>query len=141
MTTSVCFSLSTLDVSLLPARVVAAGAMITVGGNMTGSGAWMSPAEKQRAIQGGWKPYTLYGQSYENAPDWMKMALSLTSDITMAHFGPDGKAAEDWFGAMRDVLAANVGNELFGSEVESLSELLTWDLHRLLATCLDWLIL
>ena len=25
---------------------------------------------------------------------------------------------------MRDVLAANVGNELFGSEVESLSELL-----------------
>ena len=30
--------------------LVATGAMITVGGNMTGSGAWMSPAEKQRAI-------------------------------------------------------------------------------------------
>ena len=65
-----------------------------------------------------------FGQSYENAPDWMKLALSLTSDITMAHFGPDAKAADDWFAAMRDVLAANVGNELFGSEVESLSELL-----------------
>ena len=52
------------------------------------------------------------------------MFLSLTSDITMAHFGPDAKAADDWFAAMRDVLAANVGNELFGSEVESLSELL-----------------
>ena len=104
--------------------VVATGAMITVGGNMTGSGAWMSPAEKQRALQGGWKPYTLYGKSYEKAPDWMKLALSLTSDITMAHFGPDAKAAEDWFAAMRDVLAANVGNEMFGSEVESLSELL-----------------
>ena len=104
--------------------LVATGAMITVGGNMTGSGAWMSPAEKQRAIQGGWKPYTIYGKSYENAPDWMKLALSLTSDITMAHFGPDAKAADDWFAAMRDVLAANVGNELFGSEVESLSELL-----------------
>ena len=104
--------------------LVATGAMITVGGNMTGSGAWMSPAEKQRAIQGGWKPYTIYGKSYEKAPDWMKLALSLTSDITMAHFGPDAKAADDWFAAMRDVLAANVGNELFGSEVESLSELL-----------------
>lgn len=104
--------------------IVATGAMITVGGNMTGSGAWMSPAEKQRAIQGGWKPYTIYGQSYEKAPDWMKLALSLTSDITMAHFGPDARAADDWFAAMRDVLAANVGNELFGSEVESLSELL-----------------
>ena len=40
------------------------------------------------------------------------------------NFGPDAKAADDWFAAMRDVLAANVGNELFGSEVESLSELL-----------------
>ena len=104
--------------------IVATGAMITVGGNLTGSGAWMSPAEKQRAIQGGWKPYTIYGKSYEKAPDWIKLALSLTSDITMAHFGPDAKAAEDWLGAMRDVLAANVGNEMFGSEVESLSELL-----------------
>ena len=104
--------------------LVATGAMITVGGNMTGSGAWMSPAEKKRALQQGWRPYTLFGQSYENAPDWMKLALSLTSDITMAHFGPDAKAAEDWLGAMRDVLAANVGNEMFGSEVESLSQVL-----------------
>ena len=104
--------------------LVATGAMITVGGNMTGSGAWMSPAEKKRALQQGWRPYTLFGQSYENAPDWMKLALSLTSDITMAHFGPDAKAADDWFGAMRDVLAANVGNEMFGSEVESLSQVL-----------------
>ena len=59
--------------------------MITVGGNMTGSGAWMSPAEKQRAIQGGWRPYTIYGKP-TNAPDWMKLALSLTSDIPW-HFG------------------------------------------------------
>ena len=39
-------------------------------------------------------------QSYEKAPDWMKLALSLTSDITMAHFGPEAKAADDWFAAM-----------------------------------------
>ena len=39
--------------------LVATGAMITVGGNMTGSGAWMSPAEKQRAIKAGWRPYTI----------------------------------------------------------------------------------
>ena len=45
----------------------------------------------------------------------------MTSDITMAHFGPDAKAADDWFGSMRDVLAANVANEMFGSEVESFS--------------------
>ena len=110
---------------------------------MTGSGAWMSPAEKQRAIQGGWKPYTLYGKSYENAPDWMKLALSLTSDITMAHFGPDAKAADDWYAAMRDVLAANVGNELFGSEVESLSELLNMgpgNLARFLSGLTDTMI-
>ena len=31
--------------------LVATGAMITVGGNMTGSGAWMSPAEKERAFK------------------------------------------------------------------------------------------
>ena len=109
---------------LATSSVVATGAMITVSGNMTGSGAYMTPAEKQRAIQGGWKPYTIYGKSYEKAPDWMRMALSLTSDITMAHFGTEGTAADDWFGAMRDVLAANVGNEMFGSEVESMSQLL-----------------
>ena len=122
--TSVCCSLNTLGRKLATSGLVMTGAMITVGGNMTGSGAWMSPAEKQRAIQLGWKPYTLFGKSYEKAPDWMRMALSLTSDITMAHFGPDARAADDWFGAMRDVLAANVGNEMFGSEVESLSELM-----------------
>ena len=121
--------------------LVATGAMITVGGNMTGSGAWMSPAEKKRALNGGWRPYTIFGQSYEKAPDWMKLALSLTSDITMAHFGPDAKAAEDWFGAMRDVLAANVGNEMFGSEVESLSQLLNMGPGQIRGTCLDWLIL
>ena len=84
----------------------------------------MTPAEKQRAIRQGWAPYTLFGKSYENAPDWMRMTLSLTSDITMAHFGPNPKGADDWFGAMGDVLAANVGNEMFGAEVESLSELM-----------------
>ena len=109
---------------LATSTIVTTAGMATVAGQMTGSGAWMSPAEKQRALQAGWKPYTMFGRSYEKAPDWMKISLSLMSDITMAHFGPDAKAAEDWFGAMRDVLAANVGNELFGSEVESLSELL-----------------
>ena len=72
----------------------------------------------------GWRPYTIFGKSYENAPDWMRLSMSLMSDITMAHFGMEGKAADDWFGAMSDVLAANVNNELFGTEVESLSELL-----------------
>ena len=62
---------------LATSGLVMTGGMLTVGGNMTGSGAWMSPAEKKRAIQGGWKPYTLYGKSYEKAPDWMRMALSL----------------------------------------------------------------
>ena len=104
--------------------LVTTGAMATVAGNMTGSGAYMSPAEKQRAIREGWAPYTLYGKSYENAPDWMRLSLSLTSDITMAHFGPNPKGADDWFGAMGDVLSANVSSEMFGSEVESLSELM-----------------
>ena len=53
----------------------------------------------------------------------MRLALSLTSEISGTLWS-DAKAADDWFGAMRDVLAANVGNEMFGSEVESLSELL-----------------
>ena len=46
------------------------------------------------------------------------------SDIVMAHVGMDSKAHDDWLGAMSDVLAANVNNELFGTEVESLSEIM-----------------
>jgi hypothetical protein len=98
--------------------------MVTVYGNMTGSGSWMSPAEKKRALLAGWRPYMVFGKSYEKAPDWMRMFMSLTSDITMAHFGAEGTAAQDWFGTMRDVIVANVSNEMFGSEMESLSELI-----------------
>ena len=88
--------------------VVTTAAMATVSGNMTGSGAWMSPAEKKRALNANWRPYTIFGQSYEQAPDWMKTFMSLSSDITMAHFGTEGTAAQDWFGTMRDVISANV---------------------------------
>ena len=109
---------------LATSGVITTGALLAVNGQLTGSGSYMTPAEKQRAVQGGWKPYTIFGRSYENAPDWMKMALGLTGDITMAFFGTEGTAADDWFGAVRDALAANVGNELFGSEIESLSELM-----------------
>ena len=109
---------------LATSTLVTGAAMATVSGNITGAGAWMTPADKQRALNNGWRPYTIYGKSYENAPDWVKMFLSLSSDITMAHFGMESKASQDWFGAMVDVLAANVNNELFGSEVESLSQLI-----------------
>ena len=128
---------------LATSGVVTTAAMATVSGNMTGSGAWMSPADKQRALQQGWRPYTIFGQSYEVAPDWMRMALSLTSDITMAHFGTEGTAAQDWFAAMRDVLAANVGSELFGTEVESLSELMNMgpgNVERYLSGLVDTMI-
>ena len=109
---------------LFTGGIVTAAGLATVNGQMTGSGAWMSPADKQRAIQGGWRPYTIFGQSYENAPDWMRLSMSLMSDIVMAHVGMDSKAHDDWLGAMSDVLAANVNNELFGTEVESLSEIM-----------------
>ena len=109
---------------LMASGVVTTAAMATVSGNMTGSGAWMSPAEKKRALNANWRPYTIFGQSYEQAPDWMKTCSSLSSDITMAHFGTEGTAAQDWFGTMRDIISANVSAELFGSEVESLSELM-----------------
>ena len=78
---------------LTSSGLVTTAAMATVSGNMTGSGSWMSPADKQRAIQAGWRPYTIFGQSYEVAPDWMRMFFSLTSDITMAHFGTEGTVA------------------------------------------------
>ena len=29
----------------------------------------MSPADKKRALNAGWRPYTIFGRSYENAPD------------------------------------------------------------------------
>ena len=109
---------------LATSALVTTAAMATVSGSMTGAGAWMTPAEKTRALGAGWRPYTIYGKSYEKAPDWVKMFFSLSSDITMAHFGMESKASQDWFKAMSDVMAANVGNELFGSEVESLSQLL-----------------
>ena len=110
---------------LFTGGIVTTAALATMAGNMTGSGAWMSPADKQRAMQAGtWKPYTIFGKSYEKAPDWMRLSMSLMSDITMAHVGMESKAAEDWFGAMSDVLAANVNNELFGTEVESLGEIM-----------------
>ena len=56
--------------------VVMGGALAAMSGELTGSGANMSPADKQRAIRAGWRPYMVFGKSYENAPDWMKMALS-----------------------------------------------------------------
>ena len=64
---------------------------------MTGAGSWMSPCMKKRAINAGWKPYTIFGKSYENAPDWMQDCSLFDSDITMAHFGVEG--IDDWFGA------------------------------------------
>ena len=120
--------------------IVTAGAMLTVNGNLTGAGAYMSPADKARAMKEGWRPYTIYGHSYENAPDWMKVALGLTADITMAHFGIEGKAADDWFGAMTEALSANVGREIFGTEVATLSELLSLApaaVQRYLASVVD----
>ena len=128
---------------LTSSGLVTTAAMATVSGNMTGSGAWMSPADKQRALQAGWRPYTIFGQSYEVAPDWMRMFFSLTSDITMAHFGTEGTAAQDWFAAMRDAITANVGSEMFGSEVESLSELMNMgpgNVERYLSGLVDTMI-
>ena len=95
-----------------------------MSGELTGSGSNMSPADKQRAIRAGFKPYMAFGKSYENAPDWMKMALSLTADITNAFAGTNGEGAEDWFRAVSSALAANVGNDFFGSEMETLSGLI-----------------
>lgn len=109
---------------LFTSGIVATAAMATVAGQMTGSGAWMTPADKQRAIQGGWKPYTIYGRPYEKAPDWMRLTMSLISDITMAHISMEGNTVESWFGAMSDVMSANINNEMFGTEVESLGEII-----------------
>ena len=125
---------------LTTSGIVASGAMFTVNGQLTGAGSYMTPADKKRAMTAGWRPYTIYGHSYENAPDWMKMALGLTADITMAHFGVEGKAADDWFGAMSDALSANVGREIFGTEVTTLSELFALSpaaVQRYLASVVD----
>jgi hypothetical protein len=110
---------------LTTGSIVAGAGILTVNGQLTGAGSYMTPAQKKRALNAGWKPYTIAGHSYENAPDWVKMALGLTADITMAHFGVEGRAAEDWLGAMADALNANVARELFGTEVTSLQELIS----------------
>ncbi len=107
--------------------VVMTGAMAAMSGELTGSGSNMSPADKKRAIRAGYKPYMLFGRSYENAPDWVKMSLSLTADITNAFAGVDGEQSQDWFRAIATALSANVGNEYFGSEVETLSGLINGD--------------
>lgn len=125
---------------LTTGSIVAGAAMMTVGGNLTGAGSYMTPAEKTRALGAGWRPYTIYGYSYENAPDWIKMSLGLTADITMAHFGIEGRAAEDWFGSMTEALAANVTNEFFGTEVTTLSDILSLSpaaIERYLASVVD----
>ena len=61
----------------------------------------------------------------------------------MAHFGTEGTAAQDWFGTMRDVISANVSAEMFGSEVESLSELMNMgpgNVERYLSGLVDTMI-
>ena len=131
------------DVRWHQALSIMGGAMTTLDGNLTGSGGYMSPADKQRAIRAGFKPYMIHGRSYENAPDWIKLGLSLTADITSAFAGTNGEGAEDWFRAVAGALTANVGNMFFGNEVEMLSGLINGDkgsVDRYLAGMVDSMI-
>ena len=109
---------------LASSSVILGGAMAALSGELTGSGSNMSPADKQRAIRAGFKPYMINGRSYEKAPDWVKMSLSLTADIVNAFAGTNGEGAEDWLRAVSQAIAANIGNDYFGQEVEALSGLI-----------------
>ena len=50
---------------LTTSGLVTMGAMASVQVTLLVASSWMSPADKKRALNNGWRPYTIYGKSYE----------------------------------------------------------------------------
>ena len=67
---------------LATSGIVASGAMMTVNGQLTGAGHGCLQHKRNVLCNAGWKPYTIFGKSYEKAPDWMQDGCPLTSVIT-----------------------------------------------------------
>ena len=70
---------------LFTGGIVTISGLATVNGQMTGSAVPGCHLLINNVFEAGtWRPYTIFGQSYENAPDWMRLSMSLMSDIVMA---------------------------------------------------------
>ena len=102
--------------------------MAAVQGRLVGKGP-ADPTDNKKWRDLGGQPYTYnLGTaeepnyiSYEAAPAWIKSFLGLTADVTTAFSAADGDIAQDWFRTIADSLSANVTNDLFGSEIETLN--------------------
>ena len=117
--------------------VVMSAALLATSGAITGSMSWMSKQERAERMRLGEKPEHINLSldpekpnyvSYEQLPTEFKLFLNLTTDVVRSTFaggGPDDSA--EWFRSIAQALAANVGNELWNSELETLHGLVDLD--------------
>ena len=117
--------------------VVMSAGLLATSGAITGTMAWMSDQERAERMRLGEKPEHINLSldpekpnfvSYEQLPTEFKLFLNLTTDVVRATFsggGPDDSA--EWFRSIAQALAANVGNELWNSELETLYGLVDLD--------------
>ena len=97
----------------------------------------MTPQQKSERMRLGEKPQHINLSldpnkpnfvSYEQLPTEFRLFLNLTADVVRATFeggGPDDTA--EWLRSIAQALAANVGNELWNGELETLHGLLDLD--------------
>ena len=116
---------------MMTGSVVMTAALAAIQGRLVGKGP-SDPAENKKWRDLGGQPYSYnLGTaeepnyiSYEAAPAWIKSFLGLTADVTREFTAADGDIAENWYRTIADSLSANVTNDLFGSEIETLNGLL-----------------
>lgn len=117
-------------------KMMMSGAIMTAAigafnGRIVGSGP-LDPTENRKWRDLGGQPYTInVGSdekpklvSYEQAPPWVKLPLSMISDVVMAYKDDAGEGLEDWLRTITSAMTANVTNDLFLNEVDQLSGIL-----------------
>ena len=113
--------------------VTMSAAMLAFNGKLTGAGPW-DQAEKRRMMGMGWKPFSI-NLGDDEKPDWrsyeqlpiFKQWLAMAADVTNELADVDGDISGTWYETLASTLTANLTNDLFGTEIETLAGLVQGD--------------
>lgn len=119
---------------MMMSGVVMTAAMGAFSGRLVGTGP-LDPVENKKWRDLGGQPYSLNVgsdeapdiRSYEQAPAWVKMPLSMISDLVMAYKDDAGEGLEDWLRTITSAMSANVTSDLFVNEVDQLAGILDFE--------------
>ncbi len=136
---------------MMASGIVMTAAMGALNGRLTGTGP-LDPVENRKWRDLGGQPYGItisYNEdgspniiSYEQAPAWVKLPLSMISDLVMAYQDDAGEGLGDFLNTIAGALQANVTNDLFVQEVEQLGGILSFNQgsQRYLANMIDTMV-